>query len=139
MVRLEVLVVYTTAYSQVYTHLMVYLYSHYKFTITMVSLCTVTEGLGWQEEEVRFVISVYAGQSDDNYFLVKDKQKKQTEKFSSRADFSLISGAASPCRAVGSEYSDIEVTFATFFDEEETIKQENHKSGVLCKVQDKEP
>ena len=52
-------------------------YSHYKFTITMVSLCTVTEGLGWQEEEVRFVISVYAGQSDDNFFLVKDKQKSR--------------------------------------------------------------
>ena len=47
MVRLEVVVVvYTTAYSQLYSHLTVYLYSHYKFTMTMVSLCTVTEGLG---------------------------------------------------------------------------------------------
>ena len=33
--------------SQVYSDLVVYLlYSHYKFTMTMVSLCTVTEGLG---------------------------------------------------------------------------------------------
>ena len=34
-------------YRLVYSDLMVYLvYSHYKFTVTMVSLCTVTEGLG---------------------------------------------------------------------------------------------
>ena len=46
------LVVYSLVYSGVVVvvvvvvYLLYLLYTHYKFTITMVSLCTVTEGLG---------------------------------------------------------------------------------------------